>query len=86
MKKEDVCGAYVLLFSCVAGGEGRETLSRALRCVVSRRIRDASLGFSSFWGYGGQNFGSCLADTFRKDDRPPTHFFVNKKFSSACVV
>jgi hypothetical protein len=26
--------------------------------------------------------GFCLADTPHKDDRPPTHFFVKKKFSS----
>ncbi len=24
----------------------------------------------------------CLAGTFRREDRPPTHFFVKKKFSS----
>ena len=33
-----------------------------------------------FGGCGGQNFGFCLADTPRRDDRPPTHFFVKKKF------
>ena len=26
---------------------------------------------------------SCLAGTPRKDDRPPTHFFVKKKFIPA---
>ncbi len=30
----------------------------------------------------GQDFGSCLAGALRRDDRPPTHFFVKKKFSS----
>ncbi len=40
------------------------------------------LGFPSFGGYGEQNFGSCLAGTSRSDDRPPTHFFVKKKFGS----
>ncbi len=27
-----------------------------------------------------QNCSPCLADTFRRNDRPPTHFFVKKKF------
>ena len=29
---------------------------------------------------GVWDFGFCLADTLRRDDRPPTHFFVKKKF------
>jgi hypothetical protein len=40
----------------------------------------APLGFPSFGGYGGQNFSFRLADTSRRDDRPPTHFFVKKKW------
>ena len=31
-------------------------------------------------GYGVLDFGFCPAGTPRRDDRPPTHFFVKKKF------
>ncbi len=44
----------------------------------------APLGFPSFWGYREQNFDSFLADTPCVADRPPTHFFVKKKFIPAC--
>ena len=44
----------------------------------------APLGFPSFWGYREQDFDSCLTDTPCVADRPPTHFFVKKKFIPAC--
>jgi hypothetical protein len=44
----------------------------------------APLGFPSFLGLWGQDFSPCPADTLRRDDRPPTHFFVKKKFSPVC--
>ena len=34
----------------------------------------------NFWGYGVLDFSPCPAGTPRRDDRPPTHFFVKKKF------
>ncbi len=41
---------------------------------------DGSPWIPIFLRLWGQDFGSCLADTFHRDDRPPTHFFVKKKF------
>ena len=40
----------------------------------------APLGFPSVGGYREQDFDSCLAVAPCVDDRPPTHFFVKKKF------
>ena len=51
------------------------------------------LGTRNFGGGGGDGRKrpspylagtSCLAGALRRDDRPPTHFFVKKKFSPAC--
>ena len=67
----------------VRRGRPRELCSRAL----AKGTRP--LGFPSFWGGGGDGrkrpspylAGTpCLPDTSRRDDRPPTHFFVKKKF------
>ena len=44
----------------------------------------APLGFPSVGGYREQDFDSCLADAPCVDDRPPTHFFVKKKFIPTC--
>ena len=59
--------------------EGRESSALALSprgCVP--------LDSRLFGVMGGQNFSPCLADTLRRDDRPPTHFSVKKKFSPVC--
>ena len=56
----------------------RELCSRALAKGMH------PLGFPSFGGYGVLDFSPCLAGTSRRDGRPPTHFFVKKKFSPAC--
>ena len=61
---------------------GREKTSRAL--PSSSCQGDASPWIPVFLGLWGQDFSLCLADTPRKDDRPPTHFFVKKKFSPTC--
>ena len=57
-------------------------LRRILRCAAGGASWTRPLGFPSFGGYGGQNCSFCLAGTLFVDDRPPTHFFVKKKFSS----
>ncbi len=58
---------------------------KAARALLSRSHQGEGipLGFPYFGGYGGENFGSCLADTSCVVDRPPTHFFVKKKFIPA---
>ncbi len=69
---------------------GREVKGARPRDAVSRSAKGTRpLGFPSFWGWGRVLAPApylagtpCLADTLRKDDRPPTHFFVKKKFSS----
>ena len=43
----------------------------------------APLGFPSFGVMGGQDFNFCLAAAPFVADRPPTHFFVKKKFIPA---
>ena len=57
-----------------SGKEGRETLSRALP-----RGRD-SPWIPVFWGYGGRISVPASLGIPRRADRPPTHFFVKKKF------
>ncbi len=54
----------------------REQRSRAL----AKGTRP--LGFPSFLGLWGRDFGFCPAGSPCVVDRPPTHFFVKKKFSS----
>ncbi len=61
--------------------KGRETLSRAL--PRGRVPLDSHL-FGGGGGDGRLRPSPCLAGTSRRHDRPPTHFFVKKKFSSAC--
>ena len=63
-------------------------LRRILRCAASGASGTRPFGIPSFWGGDGRWRPSpylagtpCLADTSRRDDRPPTHFFVKKKFS-----
>ncbi len=72
------------------GGRGRprDSVSRsAVRRFTTHQGRVPWIPiFLGLWGAEFRFLPRCLADTFRKDDRPPTHFFVNKKFSSACVV
>ena len=63
----------------VRRGRPRELCSRAL----AKGTRP--LGFPSFWGGGGDGRlrpPPCLAGTPFVVDRPPTHFFVKKKFGS----
>ena len=55
-----------------------DAVPKPLRCVVSRRIGDLPPPLDShkfFWGWG-----AFLAGTSFVIDRPPTHFFVKKKF------
>ena len=60
---------------CVVEGQDLEGSALAL-CQGGL----APLGFPSFWGYREHDFDSCLAGTSFVADRPPTHFFVKKKF------
>ena len=55
----------------------RELCSRALAKGKGFPLDSRLFGVMRVW-----DSGFCLADTPRKDDRPPTHFFVKKKFSS----
>ena len=62
-------------------GEGRETLSRALpRGLVPLDSHLLGVGV----GTGACALPPYLAGTPRSDDRPPTHFFVKKKFIPVC--
>ncbi len=55
-------------------------LRRILSCAASGAAGTRPFGIPSFGGIGVLGFSSCLADTPRRDDRPPTYFFVKKKF------
>ena len=64
------------------GTRPRDAVSRsAVRRFTTHRGRvpldSHLLGVIEVW-----DFGFFLADTSSRDDRPPTHFFVKKKFSS----
>ncbi len=61
-------------------------LRRILSCAASGAAGTRPFGIPSFRGIGVLGFSSCLADTPRRDDRPPTHFFVKKKFIPTCGV
>ncbi len=72
------------LRSRIHSGKGHESSALAL----SPRGR-VPLDSRLFWGWGRALAPvpclagtPCLADTPRRDDRPPTHFFVKKKFGS----
>ena len=85
------------LFKISGYGEGQDLESSAQgskpQALTLRATRqgDASPWIPIFWGWGRALAPApylagtpCLADASRRDDRPPTHFFVKKKFSSAC--
>ena len=61
-------------------------MSARVRELCSRTLAKGSwipLDSRLFGGGGGDGRkrpSPCLADTPRRDDRPPTHFFVKKKF------
>ncbi len=65
-------------------GEGGRPKGKTSRALPSSTCQGelAPLGFPSFGGYGVWDFGFCLAAALRRDDRPLTHFFAKKKFSS----
>ena len=83
----------ILWGSKCSQGQGRETLSRALPSAKGQDLESSALEHSPrgrvpldshLLGVMGASLyrliTPCLAVTSRKDDRPPTHFFVKKKF------
>ena len=59
--------------------EGQDLEGAALEHLPKGRVPLKSRLFLG-GGDGRLRPSPCLADTSRRDDRPPTHFFVKKKF------
>ena len=67
-----------MVYNKSCNSRGRKSSALALSPRGRVPLDSHLLGVIGVW-----NFGSCLAGTPRKDDRPPTHFFVKKKFIPA---